>query len=331
MKNRIQQINSESGEFKGYTLEINERQESVIQVVSFPGYKIKTQIKNQNTIYSNIASDYWGSWSILNKLSEEERIFPFITSKDIEQYKLSGIEYSDYWLNHIRRCIESNEFKLIPNGTWQMLFSKSSQGDWKYLNNKVGNTHLKGHQQLDEVFKTENPIYSDFEVANIPIAIKATPFEESGRVKFWRKKVRERTLPPIVMMHLSQLSNSIILDGHSRLLASILENVPPNLIILYPTTQQENKPNLEQADKRANALVKQYQTNPKLKLEQMNQLLISFYDDRPWLARRTTSKFNKDEKQWNAEVKQLIEQLNLKTEINRIENEINEETGYNKL
>ena len=84
--------------------------------------------------------------------------------------------------------------------------------------NKVGNTHLKGHQQLDEVFKTENPIYSDFEVANIPIAIKATPFEESGRVKFWRKKVREGTLPPIVMMHLSQLLYATFYDNHWLLL-----------------------------------------------------------------------------------------------------------------
>ena len=37
MKNRIKQINSESGEFIGYTLEIKEEQDSLIQVVSFPG------------------------------------------------------------------------------------------------------------------------------------------------------------------------------------------------------------------------------------------------------------------------------------------------------
>ena len=62
----------------------------------------------------------------------------------------------------------------------------------------------------------------------------------------------------------------------------------------------------------------------------MNQLLISFYDDRPWLVRRTNAKFNKDEEQWNNEVRKLIEQLNLGEEINRIENEINGKTGYNK-
>lgn len=331
MKNRIHQINSDSGEFIGYTLEINTDEVSTIQVVSFPGYKIKTQINNQNTIYSNIASDYWGSWSIINKLSEEEQIFPFIKSSEIEQYKLDGIHYKDYWLNQIRRKIKSSEIKIIPNGTWQMLYSESIKGDWKYQNNKVGQTYLKGQQQLNEVFISENPKYSDYEVDNIPIAVKEIPYKESGRVKFWRKKVKEKTLPPIVLMHLSQLSNSIIIDGHSRLMASILENVPPKLIILYPTIDQEIKPNLKQADKRAKALVKQYETNPNLKLEQMNQLLISFYDDRPWLVRRTTAKFNKDENQWNIEVKKLIEHLNLSEEIDRIENEMKEETGYNKL
>jgi len=330
MKNRIQQINSDSGEFIGYTLEINTDRESAIQVVSFPGYKIKTQINSQNRIYSNITSDYWGSWSIINKLSEEEQIFPFIKSNEIEDFKLAGIHYKDYWLNQIRRKIESSEIKIIPNGTWQMLYTESIKGDWKYQNNKVGQTNLKGQQQLNEVFISENPKYSDFEIDNIPIAVKETPYEDSGRVKFWRKKVKEGTLPPIVLMHLSQLSNSIIIDGHSRLMASILENVPPKLIILYPTIEQEIKPDLKQADKRAQALVKQYKTNPNLKLEQMNQLLISFYDDRPWLVRRTTAKFNKDENQWNNEVKKLIEDLNLSEEIDRIENEIKEETGYNK-
>lgn len=331
MKNRIHQINSESGEFLGYTIEINTDEESAIQVVSFPGYKIKTQINNQNTIYSNIASDYWGSWSIINKLSKEEQIFPFIKSSEIEQYKLGRIHYKDYWLNQIRRKIESSEIKIIPNGTWQMLYSESIKGDWKYQNIKVGQTNLKGQQQFNEVFISENPKYSDFEVDNIPIAVKEIPNKESGRVKFWRKKVKEGTLPPIVLMHLSQLSNSIIIDGHSRLMASILENVPPKLIILYPTINQEIKPDLQQANKRAKALVKQYESNPNLKLEQMNQLLISFYDDRPWLVRRTVAKFNKDESQWDLEVKRMIEELNLSDKINRIENEINEETGYNKL
>lgn len=331
MKNRIQQINNDSGEFKGYTLEVNDERQSVIKVVSFPGYKIKTQINNQDTIYSNITTDYWGSWSLIKRLSEEEKMFPFIKSQDIEQYKLTGIEYKEYWSNHIRKCIESSEFKIIPNGTWQMVFSESSKGDWKYPNNKIGQTNLKGQQQLNDVFTSENPKYSDFEIDNIPIAIKETPYEDSGRVKFWRKKIREESLPPIVLMHLSQLSNSMIIDGHSRLMASILENVPPKLIILYPTIEQKIKPDLTQADKRAKALVKQYETNPNLKLEQVNQLLISFYDDRPWLVRRTAAKFNKDENQWNLEVKRLIEELNLSVEIDRIENEINEETGYNKL
>ena len=210
-----------------------------------------------------------------------------------------------------------------------MLYSESINENWKYQNNKVGQTNLKGQQQLNEVFISENPKYSDFEIDNIPIAVKETPYEDSGRVKFWRKKVKEGTLPPIVLMHMSQLSNSIIIDGHSRLMASILENVPPKLIILYPTIEQEIKPDLKQADKRAKALIKQFETNPNLKLKQMNQLLISFYDDRPWLVRRTTAKFNKDENQWNFEVKKLIEELNLSVEIDRIENEINEETGYN--
>ena len=330
MKNKIEHIESDSGDFLGYSLEINDERESVLQVVSYPGFKCKTQIKTQNVIYSNITSDYWGSWSIMNKLSDEIQILPFIKSSDIEQFQLSGLDYRNYWLSYFRKIIETSPIKFTPNGSWKMLYSESLNRDWKYLNNRVGQTDLKGHQQLDEVYDSENPTYSDFEIDNIPIAIKQTPFKDSGRIKFWRKKIKEDSLPPIILIHLSQLSNSIIIDGHSRLLASIIEDVPPKLIILYPTTEQEIKPDLEQAVIRAKALDTQFGKNPILKLEQMNQLLISFYDDRPWLVRRTNAKFNKDEEQWNNEVRKLIEQLNLGEEINRIENEINGKTGYNK-
>lgn len=331
MKSRIEQINSDSGEIMGFSFEIIDERESVLQVVSYPGFKSKTQIKNENIIYSNISSDYWGSWSLINKQSDDFLIFPFIKSSDIEQFKLSGIEYKTFWLSYFRKAIEFSPYKFIPNGNWKMLYSESVNKDWKYQNNKVGQTNLKGHQQLKEVYESENPKYSDFEINNIPIAIKKIPYEKSGRVKFWRKKIKEEALPPIILVHLSQISNSIIIDGHSRLLASIIEDVPPKLIILYPTIQQEIKPDINQADKRAKALIKQFEKNPKLKLEQMNKLLISFYDDRPWLIRRTKAKFNKDEEQWNFEVKKLIKQLNLAEEIDRIENEINEKTGYNKV
>lgn len=328
MKNNIEHIESDSGEFLGYSLEINDERESVLRVVSYPGFKCKTQIKTQNVIYSNITSDYWGSWSLINKLSDEIQILPFIKSSDIEQFQLSGLDYRNYWLSYFRKIIETSPIKFTPNGSWKMQFSESLNRDWKYLNNTVGQTDLKGHQQLDEVYDSENPKYSDFEIDNIPIAIKQTPFKDSGRIKFWRKKIKEESLPPIILIHLSQLSNSIIIDGHSRLLASILEDIPPKLIILYPITEQEIKPDLEQADKRAKALVAQFEKNPNLKLDQMNQLLISFYDDRPWLVRRTKAKFNKNEEQWNNEVKKLIEELNLGEEIRRIENEINEKTGH---
>lgn len=331
MKNRFEQINSDSGELMGYSLEINDERKSVLQVVSYPGFKSKTQIKNESIIYSNISSDYWGSWSLMNKQSDDFKIFPFIKSSDIEQFKLSGLEYKNYWLSYFRKAIEFSSYKFIPNGSWKMIYSESVNSDWKYQNNKVGKTNLKGHQELKEVYESENPTYSDFEISNIPIAIKQTPHEESGRVKFWRKKIKEESLPPIVLVHLSQLSNSIIIDGHSRLLASIIEGVPPKLIILYPTIEQEISPDINRADKRAKALVKQFEKNPNLKLEQMNKLLISFYDDRPWLVRRTKAKFSKDEEQWNLEVKNFIKQLNLAEEVDRIEKETNEETGYNKV
>ncbi|WP_406279906.1 hypothetical protein [Embleya sp. NBC_00896] len=59
---------------------------------------------------------------------------------------------------------------------------------------------------------------------------------DAGRVKAYRKQVRDETLPPVLLWWVGMLATHVVLDGHDRLAASIAERrVPPLLALSRPT------------------------------------------------------------------------------------------------
>ncbi|WP_397432193.1 hypothetical protein [Pseudomonas chlororaphis] len=103
----------------------------------------------------------------------------------------------------------------------------------------------------------------------------------SGRLKWWRKKAREGSLPPILLWYVSGLSCHLILDGHYRLQAAIDENLPPQFLVLSSPRLFSYRPNPQEQQKVLGALQMQIQRK-NLETVRFNQLLISTFDDRPY-------------------------------------------------
>lgn len=133
----------------------------------------------------------------------------------------------------------------------------------------------------------------------------------SSRVKWWRKKAREGTLPPILLWFVSGLGAYVILDGHSRLQAARDEGVPPLFIVLSGLYHQRWKPDAEQRQRVVDALARQQRSNPALNQDAINQTLINAYDDRGVLAGVTYSRVASLGDAWQREVKAylLVHQL----------------------
>ncbi|MGC9670678.1 hypothetical protein ACNTMW_29550 [Planosporangium sp. 12N6] len=65
---------------------------------------------------------------------------------------------------------------------------------------------------------------------------------ENGRVKAYRKQVRDGSLPPILLWWISGLDAYAILDGHDRVLAAIAENEePPRLTLSSLSIERANR------------------------------------------------------------------------------------------
>ncbi|MFE0644934.1 hypothetical protein ACFW2Y_25480 [Streptomyces sp. NPDC058877] len=73
------------------------------------------------------------------------------------------------------------------------------------------------------------------------LPLRPMPDADDGRVKAYRKQVREGTLPPVLLWWVSGLDCHLVLDGHARLAASIAESVEPPLLQLHRTLPNDDR------------------------------------------------------------------------------------------
>ncbi|MET8837471.1 hypothetical protein ABZV78_26660 [Micromonospora sp. NPDC004540] len=66
----------------------------------------------------------------------------------------------------------------------------------------------------------------------LPLRRLAAP--DSARVRSWRRRVRDGTLPPVLLWWVSGLQTLLVLDGHDRIVAALAEGSRPAVLVLAP-------------------------------------------------------------------------------------------------
>jgi hypothetical protein len=118
---------------------------------------------------------------------------------------------------------------------------------------------------------------------------EASPAEH-GRVRAWAKRARAGTLPPLLALYVSGLDLFLLLDGHDRLQAALLEKAAPAFLVLWPVRAQPRQPHLAQQE----ALLREIERKRRLgggrrplDTDAENRLLVHAFDDRDWLWPKT--------------------------------------------
>jgi hypothetical protein len=73
------------------------------------------------------------------------------------------------------------------------------------------------------------------------LPLRAPSDGEDGRVKSWRKLARDGTLPPALLLYVDILAKWLVLDGHDRVHAALLEGVEPPLLGLWPFIERRSE------------------------------------------------------------------------------------------
>ncbi|OJT24835.1 hypothetical protein BO221_10525 [Archangium sp. Cb G35] len=89
-----------------------------------------------------------------------------------------------------------------------------------------------------EEWSSGGPPGDDSVSSGAVLPLRAPSAAEDGRVKSWRKHARSGTLPPALLLYLEIAGKWLVLDGHDRLHAALLEGVPPPLLGLWPVFEK---------------------------------------------------------------------------------------------
>lgn len=233
--------------------------------------------------WGNMAHDWQGAWFLRNDNEWELDQMPVrpITSQDVQTaLALSGDDLSAYWCRFFAESLSESKASPLYQGKWQ-------------LTSKGGQVEQHDYALPVDTVKPENrfgfykkrPLWVDWGMSGsyILLGLKPVPDEDNGRVKWWRKQVRQGSCPPAFIWYIQSLSAYVVLDGHSRLRAFELENKAPRFIELSSVIEHEievNHPRAEAVYKDLEDRQKHRWKNP-LKVDEINNLLIQIFDNTP--------------------------------------------------
>jgi hypothetical protein len=139
-------------------------------------------------------------------------------------------------------------------------------------------------------------------------ALRNPSRDDAGRVKAWRKIAREGVLPPLLLFFVSGMDSWLLLDGHDRLRAALLEGVSLSLLLLSTIRRREwpDDPDERATHRRAIEQKLRYPLTPA-QLDAVNQRLIWTYREPAVVLCRTRAwPIPEGRGAWRDEVERLL-------------------------
>jgi hypothetical protein len=152
------------------------------------------------------------------------RILAPIRTDDDEAPGRSGTpEYIGWWTRHFARELMASACTPLATGRHALLAHSQS------LRFPAG--------VLDLLLAQGSQFELEWDVGYVCLLqLRAPSSSDDGRIKMWRKRARERRLPPLLVWWCNGVHAHVLLDGHDRLHAALLEGITPDVIALTDVT-----------------------------------------------------------------------------------------------
>lgn len=275
--------------------------------------RFKLASKDLTLYWGCISTDYYNVWLLKShiKWQLEHMPIPPIVSADIETYKEKSqqkterperhseddfLDYAKYWANFFAKSLARSEASFLHAGHWYILPSLAKDMPKDTMQHRfIPDTYWLNCQfiSLDNSKNQDGLIpnqFGSFDITDdeqllclywqdlLPtLPLKVMPGAEDGRVKWWRKKVREGVCPPILVWYQNNIQTHVIVDGHARLQAYRLENVKPNALIISAIEHKTHNDTSNRIDALRGIKHSLEQSNKLLDVDKLNDLMINLY------------------------------------------------------
>ncbi|MEM6784573.1 MAG: hypothetical protein AAF624_12655 [Bacteroidota bacterium] len=214
------------------------------------------------------------------------------------------------------RCINAVEESDARSRGWAAFFAQQlaeakltplSNGSWQL--GAMGHTFAQTElvpplvQSMIDAARLRY-VHWDFHVRCHPIVLRDASPASHGRVKAWRKFARVGLLPPVLLLWVSGLDTHVVLDGHDRLLAALLEGATAPALAL--SLVEEHKPDGARCDAVRRSVAEALEAG-RISVERANAVLLDAHV--PYIKRCLTRAFPIEGGvgTWAAEVKLELE------------------------
>ncbi|TMU79490.1 hypothetical protein FGA82_13210 [Pseudomonas fluorescens] len=279
--------------------------------------RMKLMLNDITLFWGTIATSYYGAWLVRKpqSIQLESSPVPAIDSADVqEHFDLPPDERIRNWCRYFISKLMEHQADFLYPGHWvarpllptaaRYTYGEGVRG-WYFSTPTEASSHLprwyaRGEGILDNV-NPQTVHWLDWDLGHLIGLHTVDPL--SGRMKWWRKKAREGSLPPILLWYVGGLCSYVIIDGHYRLQAALDEHVKPDFIVLSFTEARQVKLCEDTQQRVFSSLMMQSAKNPEFDVRTLNQALIHTFDDRPyhWAGTHAWAGIASDQ-QWSTEV-----------------------------
>ena len=300
-----------------------------IQIISGNNGRIKLVNGDNTLLWATPALGYEGIWVInpQRQTNTELPVIPPITSEDIQfRIHLAEEEKLKSWCRFFADRAAQSDSTFLYSGHWLLTALYPHPTEQYRARDRLH------HNPIDQwIFKDRGPTDSHFPRWAIYGAGLLDTFshravqwvdwwdwnggvialhqvdEYSGRLKWWRKKAREGTLPPVFVWYLRCFDAYLIMDGHYRLRAAMLEHIAAEFIVISSVNELHYAMDQERQKQIVDSLFSPRPKHKSIPVEHLNQVVMAAFDDRPTLMPVTKSRaILADESVWINEVTQYL-------------------------
>jgi hypothetical protein len=277
---------------------------------SYPGY-LRLATDDRARVWTRIDEDYWGYELLRAPGVEGLSIVPPITAELAREHREPNSAVSAAWARTYARMLRDAPGTPLCNGDWHLGALSREFSPFELaasIVRQVVNQKATGYVQWD------------FGDTVYPITLRDMSSQDAGRVKVWRKHVRDGSLPPVLLLWISGLAAYVVLDGHDRLMAASLEQAPAPALALEPVEEvvasEEKKRAVMAAVEKSLEAAKRERTRSHderlararrlFTTEDANRVLLDTFAPQQHAGRARAQPIPGGVEQWAAEVRQAL-------------------------
>ena len=215
-----------------------------------PGYRLRVSSGGHPLLWVRI-DEYWDRCGFLRGPAEMPWRLPALLAPEVREvtHAPGSPDWWEAWMWRLGRALARPEHPLLYAGRWCLRPVQAiralqaerypiSTMEWSFSQLPFAPHSLEGVTRSERFWVEDWDVYGPPSETSMQqgalVPLRAPSSEADGRVKSWRKRARDGTLPPALLLYVDLLGKWLVLDGHDRIHAALLEGVAPPLLGLWP-------------------------------------------------------------------------------------------------